>query len=92
MVSIRNLDQLPSISGIYLVHNMNSEVIYIGQSCNIRERWKCGHHKMSEIISLYGTNIEISWAAIPKNRLNHAEYIAVKFYKPHLNKTTPSIV
>lgn len=92
MVPIQNIRDLPTICGLYLVLNRDHKVVYIGQSKNIQERWKTGHHKLSDIINNYGTNVKIIWVEIPQNRLNHAEYLAIKFYNPHLNKKMPPIV
>jgi excinuclease UvrABC nuclease subunit len=92
VVLIQDLDQLPSVSGIYLVHSQYGEIVYIGQSTNIKNRWKSGHHKLSKIISFYGSDVKITWAEVPPHRLNHAEYIAIKFYNPSLNRKLPSIV
>lgn len=93
MISIQDLETLPPVCGLYLVLNEKNEVIYIGKSINIKKRWMRGHHKLNEILKNYGyENIKVRWVEIPEKRLNHAEYLAVNFYKPSLNRRKPSIV
>ena len=37
-LSCETIDQLPQSTGIYYLHNLNQEIIYIGKSINIRKR------------------------------------------------------
>lgn len=92
MISIQEIDKLPNICGLYLVVNSDGKVIYIGQAIDIYQRWAGGHHRLSDIIKYYGVNASIRWVKIPQHRLNHAEYLAVKFYQPFLNRRMPPIV
>ncbi|MFD7523865.1 GIY-YIG nuclease family protein [Paenibacillus chitinolyticus] len=38
IVTINNLKQAPKISGVYKIYNSNKELMYIGQSNNLRRR------------------------------------------------------
>jgi excinuclease UvrABC nuclease subunit len=92
MISITQLHLLPRVSGIYKVVDTHGNVIYIGQSINIYERWNKGHHKLSEIINQYGTEVYLEWVEVPEWLLNRVENTAVSFYQPKLNSKTPPIV
>ncbi|MGC9524776.1 MAG: GIY-YIG nuclease family protein [Limnospira sp.] len=83
---------LPHASGIYLVLTSDGKVIYIGQSQNIYRRWNSGHHKLAQILSLYGTDIYIQWVELPEWLLNRAENAAFEFYKPILNSIKPPVL
>ncbi len=91
-VSIKEIEKLPKVSGIYKVMDSQSKVIYIGQSKNIYKRWKNGHHKLAKIVSEYGTNIYIEWVEIPEWLLNRVENTAISFYQPKLNSKLPPII
>ncbi|MGK7946932.1 MAG: GIY-YIG nuclease family protein [Microcystaceae cyanobacterium] len=93
MLPITQLNQLPTVCGIYKIVNAQGIVIYVGQSKNIYKRWKNGHHILGEIIAKYGIEgIYIEWVEVPEWLLNRAENTAVTFYKPELNSQTPPIV
>jgi excinuclease UvrABC nuclease subunit len=92
MISIRNLQDLPKFSGIYQVIDKEGTVIYVGQAKNIYQRWKNGHHKLSEIINLCGVNAYIESIEVSENLLNRAENMAISHFRPKLNFRTPPIV
>lgn len=92
MLSITQLGNLPTCGGIYRVLDQAGTVIYIGQARNIYQRWKRGHHKISEILTLCGTEAFIDWVELPEWLLNRAENLAVRYYQPVLNRKTPPIV
>lgn len=91
MISVLDWEKLPEVCGLYLVMNAEEKVIYVGQSINIQKRWKNGHHKLSSIMK-HSPKATIRWVELPHARLNHAEYMAVRFYDPILNSCKPSIV
>ncbi|MEO0803132.1 MAG: GIY-YIG nuclease family protein [Cyanobacteria bacterium J06642_2] len=91
-VSICNINLLPKASGIYKVRDPLGEVVYVGQSINIYQRWKNGHEKFPIIIERYGLESTIEWTLIPRWLLNRAENAAVAFHEPELNARTPSVV
>ncbi len=93
MIPIQDLKSLPKISGIYkIVDANNGRVLYIGQAKDIYHRWNNGHHKLSEIIAICGTNAYITWVQVPEWLLNRAENAAIAFYQPPLNMKTPPVV
>jgi excinuclease UvrABC nuclease subunit len=91
-VQITDIHLLPRSCGIYKVCNQAGEVLYIGQSKNIFERWKHGHHKLSEIIQLCGSNAFIGCIQVQEWLLNRAENAAISFYKPKLNSKKSPVV
>lgn len=86
---VRILDDLPSITGVYYLHNSEGEIIYIGKSKNIRKRvnqhFTTDHHKLKEIskevssVSFEATGNEL--IALLK------EHEEIKQNKPKYNKT-----
>lgn len=93
MLPITKIDQLPQISGIYKITNHQGKVLYIGQSKNVHQRWKKGHHVLGKIIAKYPvTEIYIEWVQVPEWLLNRAENTAVTFYQPEFNNKTPPLV
>lgn len=86
---VRILEDLPSITGVYYLHNSEGEIIYIGKSKNIRKRvnqhFTTDHHKLKEItrevssVSYEATGNEL--IALLK------EHEEIKLNKPKYNKT-----
>ncbi len=50
---VRILDDLPSVTGVYYLHNKEGEIIFIGKSKNIRKRvnqhFTSDHHKSKQV-------------------------------------------
>lgn len=93
MLPFSRLQDLPAVSGIYLVLGGDGRVIYVGQSKNIRQRWKQGHHKMTELLARDDFSvIQIRWVQLPCWLLNRAENAAIGFYQPALNGPMPPVV
>ena len=92
MLPITQIKDLPSCCGIYRVLDATGSVIYVGQAQNIYQRWKKGHHKMSEILACCGTAAFIDWVELPEWLLNRAEHVAVTCYQPRLNEKRPPVV
>ncbi len=85
-IYINELDKLPKYSGIYKVFStQENKVVYIGQSKNIHQRWNNGHHKLPQLIALYGTKVYIECTEVPDWLLNRAEHTAISFHQPELN-------
>ncbi len=92
MITIRQLHELPETSGVYRVMDIHGVTLYIGQAKNIHHRWNSGHHKLSEIVAICGTDAYITWVEVPEWLLNRAENAAVVAYKPQLNTRKPPVV
>ncbi len=87
---LRILDELPSLTGVYYLHNQQGEIIYIGKSKNIRKRvnqhFTNDHPKLKEIqkevasVSFEATGNELI-AQLKENE-------EIKLNKPKFNKTS----
>lgn len=82
-VSLSFRQGLPSIPAVYFVIQNNSEILYIGQSENLKNRWK-NHGKLAEIRKLGGDS-RIAWLKADKASLAELEAEFIGFYKPSLN-------
>ena len=82
-VKISELDRLPEISGIYLVYNADT-CIYIGQSKNIKRRWR-SHHRLKQINSMYPESY-IVWIRAKVYELDALERDFIKNIDPLLNR------
>ncbi len=87
---VQILDELPSITGVYYLHNQQGEIIYIGKSKNIRKRvnqhFTNDNHRSKEIqkevasVSFEATGNELV-ALLKENE-------EIKLNKPKYNKRT----
>ena len=85
---VRILDEIPSITGVYYLHNQEGEIIYIGRSKNIRKRvnqhFTTDHHKLKKVqkevasVSYEATGNELI-AILKENE-------EIKLNKPKYNK------
>ncbi|WP_206603104.1 Arm DNA-binding domain-containing protein [Leptolyngbya ohadii] len=81
-LSLADKEYLPTISGVYFLLNKYGEVLYIGQSTNICDRWKS--HGWSEDIR---EGLRIAWLAIPaKDLLLVIETALIAAFRPPYNK------
>jgi hypothetical protein len=81
-ILISEIQQLPSISGIYFVIRDNS-VIYIGKSRNIKQRWcKYPHHIEQHTVD----GDFITFIGVHISDLNLAEQLLIEYYEPILNR------
>lgn len=88
---VQILDDLPSITGVYYLHNQKGEIIYIGKSKNIRKRvnqhFTNDHHKAKEVqkevasVSYEATGNELI-ALLKENE-------EIKQNKPKYNRNQP---
>lgn len=88
-VTFKQKQNLPSISGIYYILNrFNNDIIYIGQSKNIRSRWT-EHHRSYEIGMIdymyQDGRIIIAWEECSQNLLLEIEKQRIKALKPIIN-------
>ena len=83
-----DLTKLPAVSAIYRVRH-NGNVIYVGQSRNLKQRWRA-HHILSTLMMRYGNDWTIDWVEIAPHYLDRAEAFAYRHFQPVLNKQDPS--
>ncbi len=86
-VSLNELNNLPSISGIYVAFDCNNRFLYIGKANNIFERWKSHHRKeqLSEINQ--GDAVRIAWLPWNEEDLDSVESYLINRYQPLFNNT-----
>lgn len=80
-VPIEELNNLPETSGIYFVL-AEGQVLYIGQSTGIRQRWQA-HHKTQELGSY--SQVRIAWLEAEYGELTEIEKAYIEQFKPSLN-------
>lgn len=74
---------VPNESGVYIVVTDDNEVIYIGQSTHIKERWK--NHQLLPALRSPGKTIRIAYWLCPVGELDACEAALLKAYRPRLN-------
>lgn len=76
--------QLPDYSGIYFVLSVSDDILYIGCSINLQERWIV-HHRYQQFQEI--GNVRISWLqVIDASQLNALERELISYFNPLLNK------
>lgn len=81
-IAISEIQELPSISGIYFVIR-DTQVIYIGKSRNIKQRWcKYPHHIEQKTVE----GDFITFIGVHISDLNLAEQLLIEYYEPILNR------
>lgn len=80
-VPFRSLDLLPSFAGIYFAMQ-DDEVLYVGQSKNIRKRWMF-HHKYNELLEF--ESVRIHWIRSDGRPLLQQENEWIQLCNPPLN-------
>ncbi|MGB7088134.1 MAG: GIY-YIG nuclease family protein [Phormidesmis sp.] len=83
-----DLLNLPAVSAIYRVWHCD-HVVYVGQTKNLRERWK-NHHILPKLLVHYGVDWRLDWIEISPLYLNRAEAFAYRHFRPVLNRKNPS--
>ena len=76
---IKNRHQLPACPAVYVVC-LCDEVLYVGQSRNLKNRWM-GHHRLKQ----FPPQCVIFWLVVSETYLRQVEYIAIEKLKPKLN-------
>ncbi len=84
-VLIPHRNQLPSVGGVYFVISKNDDLIYIGQTVNLKTRWyrhECG-------ISLESPQeTSIAWLVVEDSvKRVRLEQLLIQRFKPSLNRT-----
>ena len=77
--------KLPQTSAIYFAIAKSGEILYIGRSINIANRWN-GHHRYSELKEI--GNVRIAWLSCDdESLLPQIEEAMIKHFLPCLNHT-----
>ncbi|NJN13465.1 MAG: GIY-YIG nuclease family protein, partial [Richelia sp. RM1_1_1] len=80
-------DKLPSCAAIYFVSDSNGQIIYIGRTVNLVERWR-EHHRFNQLKRFNRkTRVTISWISCSNDIkiLSQLENEFINLYKPPLN-------
>jgi len=88
-VDLLEIAQLPNCAAIYFVFDSQSQVLYIGRTLNLVERWR-NHHRFKQLKRLNRKDrISISWMACSQdvNALSSLESKLIELYQPPLNWT-----
>jgi excinuclease UvrABC nuclease subunit len=82
-LSFEHRRDLPAIPALYFVLNERLDVLYIGQTGNLRDRWK-SHHRAQQMV---GGQCRIHWRAMPDEaeRLA-AERQCIAYFRPPWNQ------
>lgn len=87
--SVQLLDKhiLPNCAAIYFVSDSKGQIIYIGRTVNLFERWKA-HHRFNQLKRLNRKNkLNISWfdCSFHTEIISTLENKFINLYKPPLN-------
>ncbi|MEH1885715.1 GIY-YIG nuclease family protein [Nostoc sp.] len=86
-VYLLDKDRLPNCAAIYFVFDSKGQIIYIGRTINLVERWKA-HHRFNQLKRFNRKNtLSISWLTCSSDieNLSNLENEFIKLYKPPLN-------
>lgn len=84
-VPLSDKGKLPSCAAVYFALSSHDRVLYIGRSIDIRERLRCGHHRLPLLKTLGG--VKIAWLKESDSlALRRIETILIKYFNPPLNK------
>lgn len=79
-------EKLPECSGIYFAI-ANNQILYIGQSRNIKNRWQ-NHHRLPQLEKINKRcEVKLFWLECNQNQLNEIEKQYINYYYPGLNNT-----
>lgn len=83
-VALKEKNQLPEIASIYFVISEKDEILYIGRTVNLKQRWAT-HHRLTEFLSQHET-AKVSWIEVQEvNLLSSLEKSMISHFKPNLN-------
>ncbi len=80
-VNVLCKNELPEYSGVYLVINHTKDVLYVGQSLNLKTRWKS--HKCTNFLN---DKCRILWIKVSPDLLGRIENFLIDKFSPVLNK------
>ncbi|MBD2778755.1 GIY-YIG nuclease family protein [Iningainema tapete] len=80
-------DKLPNSAAIYFVSDSKGQILYIGRTVNLVERWR-DHHRFNQLKRFNRKDrLSISWMTCSNdiNTLSNLENQLINLYKPPLN-------
>ena len=84
-IPLKNLDEAPSISGIYLAVTDTGEILYIGMSKNLKMRCDIRtHHKLPDALKLGAEVLLI--ARVDESIVEYVEKSLIMYFNPKLNQ------
>lgn len=86
-VYLLDKDNLPNCAAIYFVSDSKGQVLYIGRTVNLVDRWR-GHHRFNQLKRFNRKDrVIISWMTCSNdiNTLSNLENSLIELYKPPLN-------
>ncbi|MBH8565902.1 GIY-YIG nuclease family protein [Nostoc sp. CENA67] len=85
-VSFQERKILPASPGIYFAISSNDEILYIGRTSNLRNRWK-SHHRAVQFKS-QSQNIRLAWLQVDdETLLPEIEAALIEHFAPAFNNT-----
>jgi len=86
--TLRQRHQLPPSPGIYFVIHNKSQLLYIGQAKNLRERWSGkSHHRYKQLARKGLDKITLGYIQAPVDELEWREKEYIKLLSPALNSS-----
>jgi len=90
-VAMSELRYLPESNGVYFVIEEGGQVVYIGQSVNIRQRWR-NHHVQPDLCDLAdleaARRIRVAWFLTPNaDETGEIETLLIRRFRPRLNSS-----
>jgi hypothetical protein len=83
-LAFEHRQDLPAIPALYFVLNDQREIAYIGETENLRARWKSHHRARQMVVGGY----RIHWQEIPDaDQRTSAERQAITYFRPQWNRT-----
>ncbi|KST68107.1 GIY-YIG nuclease family protein [Mastigocoleus testarum] len=84
-IRLDNLEKLPEIAAIYFVLNDKEEVLYIGKTENIKQKWNS--NAKQELLKVTRNAIITYFPVASADSLNQIETTLIKWFKPEYNVT-----
>lgn len=79
---------LPECAAVYFVLNSSDEILYIGGTVNLAQRW-VAHHRWYQLIEMGDDGIRLCWLECSEpTLLPEIEASLIKHFQPTLNRTT----
>lgn len=79
--------EMPASAGIYAAFARDGELLYIGQSLNLRRRW-LNHHRQDLMAAGMA---ELRWTSCQSRDVHELEALLINALRPSLNRTVPAV-